>query len=498
MKTHRKSSVGIMRKYYQLILIIVCCVSIVTLLMYRHEYYKLRYVLEVLNFFGKPGLSEIEFCGPGFNATMLSELLRNSSMEIKETPSLFQEIDENFHSYSSFLHSYEKYEHLKQTSAHVIDTIVVGKAYSTPNFRCYIWLENDSKPKSGRFSYKIMSEPINNYRLYVFQCVTNKNFGKPIGVSFYINDYNVNPLHAPINRLIRINTKRLVRKHSNIRFVNTVVPAICVIPNDIPIVSRDAFIEFLVYHHIAGVNSFTIYDSMISEDVIRRLNLFPADLTEWNIQFYPLNYPFIFSKSYGIIKSAVELDCMFRHFKFDKEEINKVTHIAVMSWDEFLVPRVHNTIQALLRDDDPMLTVHTSMVKPLLFCLNQNDDDNIDLAYPDIMKKTHYYDVPQEKTPIAIRNLETMTTFDDIFNLTANVKNIPVDVLGVHKYIVCRDAKKFNSEGYNETEMQVFQHKFEGAMMKFGERLVSNKIYRLYRSGQIWEKPNNEVVRDML
>lgn len=500
MKTPRKSTGNIMRKYYQLILVVVCFLSIITLLIYRHEYYRLRYVLEVLNFFGKPGLSEIEFCGPGFNATMLSEILRNSSMEVRETPPLFQEIDENFYSYSSFLRSYQKYGELTPAHAHVIDTIVIGKASVPPNFRCNIWLENAAKPKAGRFNYKIQSEPINNYRLYVFQCSMNKNLGKPKGISFYVNDYNINPIHAPISKVIQVNTKRKPRQSLSIKFVNNIEPALCVIPNHVPIVSRDAFIEFLVFHHMMGVNYFTIYDSMISEDIIRRLNLFPSDITEWSIQFFPLNYPFIFSKSYEVVRSAIELDCLFRHFRFDKEEADKVSHVAVLSWDEFLVPRVHNDIKAALGDFDPTRSIRTTTVQPLLFCLNQNDDDNAELGYPDIMRKTHYYLIPHEKNTILIRNLDSMSTFEHLFNLTSTSKEISVDVLGAHKYTECRDPKQLHPSGlgYNETQMQVFQHKFEGAMMKFGQRLVSNKIYRLYRSGQIWEKTASENVRDML
>lgn len=498
MKTSRKPVGSIMRKYYQLILIIVCFLSIITLLIYRHEYYRLRYVLEVLNFFGKPGLSEIEFCGPGFNATMLSEILRNTSMEVRETPPLFQEIDENFYSYSSFLRSYNKYDKLSPTNAHIIDTIVIGKSSATPNYRCNIWLENNPKPKAGRFNYKIVSEPVNNYRLYIFQCSLMKNFGKPKGISYYVNDYNINPMHAPINKVIQVNTKRKPRENSNIKFVNNIEPAICVIPNHVPIVSRDAFIEFLVFHHIIGVNYFTIYDSMISEDVTRRLNLFPSDITQWEIQFYPLNYPFLFSKSYKIVRNAIELDCLFRHFRYDKEESNKVSHVVVLSWDEFLVPRVHNNFKAVLDDFDPTRSLRTYIVEPLVFCLNQNDDDNAELGYPDIMKKTHYYTMPQEKVAIQIRNFDTMSAFEDLFNLTSSSKNIPLEQLGAHKYSICKDPKKFNPDGYNETEMQVFQHKFEGAMLKFGQNLVSNKIYRLYRSGQIWEKNYNDNVRDIL
>lgn len=491
-----------MRKYYQLILVIVCFISIVTLLIYRHEYYRLRYVLEVLNFFGKPGLSEIEFCGPGFNATMLSEILRNSSMEIRETPPLFQQIDENFYSYSSFLRSYQKYDKLTPIHAHNIDTIVIGKAHVPPNFRCNIWLENTVKPKAGRFNYKIVSEPINDFRLYIFQCSLNKNLGKPKGISFYVNDYNINPIHAPINRVIEVNTKRKPRESSSIKFVNNIEPAICVIPNQVPLVSRDAFIEFLVFHHMMGVNFFTIYDSMISEDIIRRLNLLPPDITQWNIQFFPLNYPFVFAKSYSIVREAIELDCLFRHFKFDKEETEKVSHAMVLAWDEFLVPRVHNNVKEIFSDFDPTRKFKTLEAKSLLFCLNQGDDENTEEGYPDIMKKTHHYPniMSQDLKSVYVRNLDAMQTFEDIFSVNSSVKALPVEIVAAHKYTECRDPKTINPSGvgYNETQMQVFQHKFEGSMMKFGQDLVSNKIYRLYRSGKIWEKSSSEFVRDML
>lgn len=499
MKTHRKSSGNIMRKYYQLILVIVCFISIITLLIYRHEYYRLRYVLEVLNFFGKPGLSEIEFCGPGFNATMLSEIVRNTSMEVRETPPLFQQIDDNFYSYSSFLRSYQKYDKLVQTHAHNIDTIVVGKANVLPNFRCNIWLENSDEPKPGRFNYKIVSKESPSYHLYIFQCLLNKNLGTPKGVSFYVNDFNITPIHAPINRLIQVNTKRKPREKSSIKFVNNIVPAICVIPNQVPLVSRDAFIEFLVFHHMMGVNHFTIYDSMISEDIIRRLNLLPSDITQWNIQFFPLNYPYVFAKSYSIVRDAIELDCLFRHFRLDKEETNRASHAMVLSWDEFLVPRVHSNIKAVVDDFDPTRRLRSLKVTPLLFCLNQEIDSNAEEGYPDVMTKSHYYITPLKLKTLHVRNLDAMSLFEDIFNLTTSTA-IPVDLLAGHKYTECRDPRSFHPSGlgYNETQMQVFQHKFEGSMMRFGQSLTSDKIYRLYRSGLIWEKSSNEFVRDML
>lgn len=502
MKTPRKSSGNIMRKYYQLILVIICFVSIVTLLIYRHEYYRLRYVLEVLNFFGKPGLSEIEFCGPGFNATMLTEILRNSSMEVRETPPLFQQIDDNFYAYSSFLRSYQKYEKLTQTHAHNIDTIVIGRANARPNFRCNVWLENSSKHKVGIFSFKTISEPVNEFRLFIFQCALNQNMGKLKGISFYANDYKVSPIHAPISRLIEVNTKRRpTRPMSSIQFVNNVVPAMCIIPNQVPIVSRDALIESLVFHHMMGVNSFTIYDSIISEDIVRRLNLVPSDITQWEIQFFPLNFPFNFAKSYDIVKQAIELDCLFRHYRLDKDDANRASHAMVLSWDEFLVPRVHNNMKAVLADFDPTHKQKSIVIEPLLFCLNQHDDDNSEAGYPEIMRKTHYYHLPQEKKrPVYIRNLDAMSTFEDIFNVTNSGEAMPLNLLAVHKYTECRDPKSYHPRGvgYNETQMEVFRNKYEAAMTKFGPSLVSDKIYRLYTSGQIWEKTGNDEVREML
>lgn len=494
----RDRKTGNMRKYYQLVLILLCVLSVVTLLVYRHEYYKLRYVLEVLNFFGKPGLSEIEFCGPGFNATMLSEIMRNSSMEVRETPPLFQQIDENFYTYSSFLRTNQKYEQLSPTHAHEIDTIVIGKASVNPNFRCNVWYDNSVKPKAARFTFHIVSDPINNYRLYLFHCTMMKDFGKPKAVSFYMNDYNINPMYAPINQLINVNTKRKVPEYNRIKFVNNIVPAICVIPKQVPVISRDAFIDFLVFHHILGVNHFVIYDSTISEDVIRRLNLLPSDITQWDIKFFPLNYPFVFAKSYDIIRNAIELDCLFRHFQIDKEENTKPSHAVVLSWDEFIVPRYHNNLKSVIDDFDPTRKLRTVEVKPLLFCTNQNDDENVEIGYPTIVKKTHYYTLPQRLVDVKIRNLDSMVTFNDITKLNVDKKTIQIENLAVHKYTECRDTKTFSPFGYNETQLQVFPHKFEGAMLKFSQSLVDNKIYRLYRSGQIWEKADNEDVRDML
>ncbi|KAG6465155.1 hypothetical protein O3G_MSEX014972 [Manduca sexta] len=429
---------------------------------------------------------------------MLSEILRNTSMEVRETPPLFQQIDENFYSYSSFLRSYQKYDKLTQSHAHSVDTIVIGKTQVRPNFRCNIWLEDSNKPKAGRFSFKMISDSTGEYQLYVFKCILSKNLGKPIGVSFYMNDYTVNPINAPINRLIEVNTKRVMRESGSVKFVNNIEPAICVIPNQVPLVSRDAFIEFLVFHHMMGVDYYTIYDSMISEDIIRRLNLLPSDITQWRIQFFPLNFPFIFSKSYNIVRQAVELDCLFRHFRLDKEETNKASHVMVMSWDEFLVPRVHGNVKEVVDDLDPTRKLASLEVTQLLFCLNQEDDSDVEDGYPDIIKKTHYYMLKQDTKPVFIRNLDSMTTFDDILDFRSN-KNISLDILGAHKYTECRDPKVYrtNGEGYNMTQMNVFQHKFEGAMTRFRQQLVSNKIYRLYRSGQIWEKNSQELVRDL-
>lgn len=150
-------------------------------------------------------------------------------------------------------------------------------------------------------------------------------------------------------------------------------------------------------------------------------------------------------------------------------------------------------MKAIIDDLDPTRKVHSFEVKPLLFCLNQNDDDNTNIAYPDIMKKTHYYIIPnQQIKSLHMRNLDAMKTFDDILNLNSS-RIIPLETLGAHKYTECRDPKTYQPESYNEEQMQGFKHRMEGAMLSFAESLNSNKMYRLYRAGQIWEKtPSDE------
>lgn len=502
-----------MRKYIQLLLVIVCIISVFSLLVYRHEYYRLRYVLEVLNFFGKPGLSEVEFCGPGFNATLLSELMQNSSLPSLESPPVFQQIDDNFYAYSSFIRHNPRYTGLKDQFIYETDTIAVGKKNFKPKFGCHFWMEDGDKPKVGKFKWRPLKfmDNADDFELYIFHCGLLRDIGVPIGLSFYANNVDSVPIYNSIHKLVSVNTNKHKRENSAIKFVNNLELTACIVPNKIPLVSKSSIIEFLAYHEMMGITEFNIYDSSISFDVTKRINLLPDELTKWKVRFYPLNYPFSFSKAYNIVRNVVELDCVYRHLQIDKELYSRTSHVVLLSWNEFLVPRYHHHLKNLLNDVDPMRKVRRSDLSSLTFCTNQRNDPKVKPDYPEIVKKTHYYkdiDLDAAKTSVSIINLDAINSFEEILSLKStdydrrlvvSNKTLTNDIIAVHKYIDCSDnvlSSGNQIEGGN-SKFDMKPHVFEGAMLKFAEALHSNKIYRLYKTGKIWDKPISRV-RDML
>ncbi len=90
-----------MRKYYQLILLILSAISILCFVFYKHEYDRLRKVLEVLDFFGTPTVTEL-----GDNALVPLKECRNGSVEF--IPDLWRLYEDEIYVYSSFQTANEK------------------------------------------------------------------------------------------------------------------------------------------------------------------------------------------------------------------------------------------------------------------------------------------------------------------------------------------------------------------------------------------------------
>lgn len=89
-----------MRKYSQLLLLILSAISILCFVFYKHEYDRLRKVLEVLDFFGSP-VTEL-----GDKALIPMSECKNGSVEF--IPDLWRLYEDEIYFYSSFQTANEK------------------------------------------------------------------------------------------------------------------------------------------------------------------------------------------------------------------------------------------------------------------------------------------------------------------------------------------------------------------------------------------------------
>ncbi|XP_049825121.1 uncharacterized protein LOC126266006 [Aethina tumida] len=277
-----------MKKYHQLFLLIVSISSLSLFLIYRHEYNRLHYILEVFNFFGQP-------CN-------FSQLQKSSGilMEHDWGPKPYFQQDEAGLVYSSFL-----LDKQVKTLLLVNDERKIAKG-------CFLWLENRKKPILGLFSYQKVGTDNN---LYAYNCKfdsLNNNFDDLYAVSYSFRLKN-------FNNLTKI---QIVVNNDNERFVFNAT--ICVLPN---VYSKKKLVEFLSFHKIIGVDSFIVYDKEIPYKLVK----FITNLN-MNVSFFKFN---IGANNNNVVKSLIETDCFYRTKKKSK-------FVAVLELNEYLTVKNNN------------------------------------------------------------------------------------------------------------------------------------------------------------
>ena len=128
LNTNRHAKVR-MRKYYRAILLITAVISLISLLFYRHEYNRLRYVLEVVNYFGQPNQEGS---------------LKKTTLGLNEPLSSWQRLDDDLYVYTSYVINKGK-----------IQTISYGQLNNL-NLNCFIFFEDLLTPIPGIFSFSVI------------------------------------------------------------------------------------------------------------------------------------------------------------------------------------------------------------------------------------------------------------------------------------------------------------------------------------------------------
>lgn len=290
-----------------MLLIIISVFSLTLLLVYRHEYNRLRYVLEVFNFFGQP-------CN-------FSELITSGNIlnhhDWGPDPVWTQE--DSVFVFSSHL-----------TSQQQLQSLVVKSPKSGHAKNCYLWFDdNEWKPKVGKLRYQNLFTN-NSYEGYYYICEWTEA-ATPYAVS-----YSKKQL-----------VKNIIVQNNDIS--NKFKMTMCVPPTKF--LTKRFLSEFLSYHNLVGVDSFIVYSNALPHKTVKLINNLSRQLN-FNISFYSYNFPQYFEE-------IVVEDCRLRTLK-------QSNYSVLMEVNEYMTPRSGKDIFIALKSKTGMFKLPI-----LKFCINE-------------------------------------------------------------------------------------------------------------------------------
>ncbi|KYN01144.1 PREDICTED: uncharacterized protein LOC108775307 [Cyphomyrmex costatus] len=400
-----------MRKYYQAALAVIAVVSLISLLIYRHEYNKLRYVLEVFNYFGKPGPRTADT-----NCANLSTTFTIFNAKFDEPIPSWQRLEDDLYIYSAY-----------SINDKEIRVVGLGTINSVSNMQCLVFFENESKPILGSYRFIPIGNAVisslgesSRYGGYDFVC-TYISDETPIGITF-VTKSNKYLDYAPIFP-IKIQPRSL--SHSRI--------GVCVTQSLMKPTKSIDMIGFISFHALIGMDNFIIYDSGISNEFNSRLKEMANDPTSfWKFTYtvIPWNFPFM-EIDQNVIREIIETDCLYRTY-------NSVAYVIALSWNEYVNLKYHHATIDLLADfKQTKLIADRYKLKTITFCTQQADNKQYANSTLTILKKT--------KTDINIlenRSIYIHKPYVSLQNTHVYTKEIGNDLIIVNQYMYCDNYKE--------------------------------------------------------
>ncbi|KAH8401961.1 hypothetical protein KR009_008921 [Drosophila setifemur] len=293
-----------MRKYQQLVLLVISCLSVGILLMYKTENNRLKYVLKYVNFFGRS------------DAAVLRRLENGTKEELPQAGlwrplPVWQVIGDSFHAYSAF---WMRNELVAGGEAHAL---VVGKKGAVVDFRCSLDLPN-GRSVQGKFRFNrdsiesLVDDKWSNFTSYHFFCQVSRDFGEPSGVSFT----DITSTKSPVKLRLRNLKPKVQKSDAKVATLPARLPAtICVDLVGFNMTSKfarneNAILQFFLFHQALGIEHFLVYNyDDLPEDVIRIL-----DRTSIHLYGLPFNFPFRQTNgTVSRVRQLIHNDCILRN-----------------------------------------------------------------------------------------------------------------------------------------------------------------------------------------
>lgn len=271
-----------MRKYYQLLLFVLSAISILCFVFYKHEYDRLRKVLEVLDFFG-PSVTD------SAPSAELKGLCSNRSLEF--IPDYWHKYAEDVHIYSAFKVANEK--------GWSINSVAVMQNNSTSLLKessCALISGDivDDKFEGTIEWRKIDSDNIS--LAYSVVCNVPEMIGNSHLLSLYDDKIASHTLNIPL--------------HLDPSHVKDHATSVCVFSKD-PFWHASELVDFIQYYESLGVDSFYLYHRGISDQVISVLKEFVRTRNDVTVHLATWNSPVSLSSPLDF--TLINHDCTWRH-----------------------------------------------------------------------------------------------------------------------------------------------------------------------------------------
>uniref|UniRef100_A0A2S2NKP3 Glycosyltransferase family 92 protein n=1 Tax=Schizaphis graminum TaxID=13262 RepID=A0A2S2NKP3_SCHGA len=330
-----------MRKYQQLLLVLVSFVSVFSLLLYRYEYMQLLNVLEVLNFFGYTADNMT-------NCVLLEDKfyvdLENDNLLAKAPVSWIKR--DQYYAYSAFWS-------IQQQSVHLP---ILGPRSAFSGYECRVWFKMADQfiSKTAKLSYSIKTNNRDpNFHQYEVHCKPDKvpDNTEPYGV--LLGRENSLKLFIPI----KIQKESLIKDDL----------IVCIAP-DYSGIPDTYLVEFIAYHTLVGVRHFVVYDIGIHYKVIEFLRSIAGHKDLYKT-FSSLSWQFP-STDIQLEKSILQKDCLQRTQGIAE-------HSILLSWDQYLILNKDERLNSLKKDIE-----YTFEIKKCC------DNRQLKKSWPMAMKKT--------------------------------------------------------------------------------------------------------------
>lgn len=343
-----------MRKYHQLLLVIISCISIIVLLTYKSENSRLKDVLSAVHFFSRKDADELRLLN---NFTAAEE----DVIDFNRPLPVWQLVGDSFHAYASY---YQRND-LVSSGGEVL-TLVTGKAGAVVNFRCKAHYDV-GRVIQGKFRFQHLNEEDKNdaaFTNYVFYCRLKNNLGEPNTIVYTdLTADGSNSYHK-----LRL---RFVKGTQGSNVPQTQL-AICLDLVSFNMSgsfgkSYSKLLEFFIHHYVLGINQFIVYNGdELTEILLQKLMKYKSI----HLQSLPFNFPFANNKNNtSNLREMIKTDCLLR-------SMHKAKYVILLEPNEFFFPNAklsdHNSVLYSMNSYSTSETIYE--LQTYSVCIDENNE----------------------------------------------------------------------------------------------------------------------------